>query len=261
MTTSIGRVAATGLHSFNENMAVISNNMANMGTAGFKASSVVFNDLMYDHKPSPGSPLVDANLVVSGISMGHGSKVSATVKDFAQGSSVTTNSGFDAAIMGRGFYQVLRPDGSLAYTRAGSFQLNQQGELVTTDGLPVQPTIAIPVGATNFTISEDGQVSYSLNNTSTIAGTLQIADFVNPVGLLSIGDKLYLETLSSGAVTLGTPGQNGLGKLKQGQIEGSNVNLVKSMMELIECQRGFDMCGKIMKSDDEMTKELIEELV
>lgn len=250
--------AKTGLDAQQTRMAVVSNNLANVNTTGFKQGRAVFEDLLYQNVRQAGGQSSQDTQLPSGMNLGTGVRVVATEKLFTQGSVLQTGNAMDVAINGRGFLQVLQPDGSLAYTRDGSFQINAQGELVTASGYTVQPGITIPDGAQSVTIGQDGVVSVRLAGqpgTSQV-GTLETVDFLNPVGLQPIGENLYLETASSGTAQAGTPGLNGLGTLIQGALEGSNVNVVSELVSMIETQRAYEMNSKAISTNDQMMQYL-----
>ena len=250
--------AKTGLDAQQTKMAVVSNNLANVNTTGFKQGRAVFEDLLYQNVRQAGGQSSQDTQLPSGMNLGTGVRVVATEKLFTQGSVLQTGNAMDVAINGRGFLQVLLPDGTLGYTRDGSFQINSQGQLVTASGYIVQPGITIPDAAQTVTIGQDGVVSVRLAGqagTSQV-GTLETADFLNPVGLQPIGENLYLETASSGTAQAGTPGLNGLGTLIQGALEGSNVNVVSELVSMIETQRAYEMNSKAISTNDQMMQYL-----
>ncbi len=250
--------AKTGLDAQQTKMAVVSNNLANVNTTGFKQGRAVFEDLLYQNVRQAGGQSSQDTQLPSGMNLGTGVRVVATEKLFTQGSVLQTGNAMDVAINGRGFLQVLLPDGTLGYTRDGSFQINSQGQLVTASGYIVQPGITIPDSAQSVTIGQDGVVSVRLagqTGTSQV-GTLETADFLNPVGLQPIGENLYLETASSGTAQAGTPGLNGLGTLIQGALEGSNVNVVSELVSMIETQRAYEMNSKAISTNDQMMQYL-----
>ncbi len=247
-------IAKTGLDAQQTRMAVVSNNLANVNTTGFKQGRAVFEDLLYQNVRQSGGSSSQDTILPTGMTLGTGVRVVATEKLHTQGSVQNTEQALDVAINGRGFFQILKPDGNLAYTRDGSFQRNDQGELVTSSGYIVQPGVSIPDGAQSITIGSDGIVSVSLAGQTDPAqvGTLEIADFINPVGLQPIGENLYIETASSGTAQAGTPGQNGLGQIQQGALEGSNVNVVAELVNMIETQRAYEMNSKAISTSDQM---------
>jgi flagellar basal-body rod protein FlgG len=247
-------IAKTGLDAQQTRMAVVSNNLANVNTTGFKQGRAVFEDLLYQNVRQSGGQTSQDTELPSGMHLGTGVRIVATEKLFTQGSVQQTNNALDVAINGRGFFQVEQPDGSLAYSRDGTFQLNDQGELVTASGYRIQPGISIPDAAQSITIGTDGIVSVRLpgQSSTTQVGSLQTVDFINPVGLQPIGENLYIETASSGTAQAGTPGQNGLGALNQGALEGSNVNVVSELVNMIETQRAYEMNSKAISTNDQM---------
>ena len=250
--------AKTGLDAQQTRMAVVSNNLANVNTTGFKKSRAVFEDLLYQNVRQVGAATSQDTEAPSGMSLGTGVRVVATEKTYTQGNLSQTGNSLDLAINGRGFFQILLPDGTLAYTRAGDFQLSSQGQLVTSSGYVVQPGISIPQGAQSISIGADGVVSVLLagQSTPTQVGTLQLADFVNPTGLQPRGENLLLETAASGTAQPGTPGQSGLGTLEQGAVESSNVNVVEEMVNMIETQRAYEMNTKAIQTTDQMLQYL-----
>lgn len=247
-------VAKTGLDAQQTRMAVVSNNLANVNTTGFKQGRAVFEDLLYQNIRQSGGQSSQDTILPSGLSLGTGVRVVATEKLFTQGSVLQTDNAMDVAISGRGFYQILKPDGDLAYTRDGTFQLNDQGELVTSSGYIVQPGITIPDSAQSITIGTDGTVTVKLPGQTAVTqvGTLETVDFINQVGLQPVGENLYIETAASGTAQAGTPGLNGLGSLIQGALEGSNVNVVAELVNMIETQRAYEMNSKAITTNDQM---------
>ena len=247
-------IAKTGLDAQQTRMAVVSNNLANVNTTGFKQGRAVFEDLLYQNVRQSGGQTSQDTELPSGMNLGTGVRIVATEKLFTQGSVLQTDNALDVAINGRGFFQVEQPDGSLSYTRDGTFQLNDQGELVTASGYRIQPGITIPDAAQSITIGIDGTVSVRLpgQSSTTQVGSLQTVDFINPVGLQPVGENLYIETASSGTAQAGTPGQNGLGALNQGALEGSNVNVVTELVNMIETQRAYEMNSKAISTNDQM---------
>ncbi len=250
--------AKTGLDAQQTRMAVVSNNLANVNTTGFKQGRAVFEDLLYQNVRQAGAQSSQDTQLPTGLSLGTGVRIVATEKLFTQGSIVQTGNALDVAISGRGFLPVLLPDGSLAYTRDGSFKLNAQGELVTSNGYIVQPGITIPEGAQSITIGVDGIVSVRIAGQTepSQVGNLELVDFINPTGLEPMGENLYLETASSGTAQPGTPAQQGLGQLTQGALEGSNVNVVSELVNMIETQRAYEMNSKAISTNDQMMQYL-----
>ncbi len=246
--------AASGMGAQQLQMDVISNNLANVNTNGFKKSRAVFNDLLYQNATQVGGSTSDTTMYPSGLQLGTGVRVVATEPSFTQGSLDNTGNALDVAIQGRGFFQILKPDGTLAYTRDGSFQVNAQGQLVNASGYQVQPAITIPQGAQSVTIAPTGVVTVLLPGQSapTQVGSLQLADFINPAGLQNAGGNLAVESAASGAPTTGTPGLTGLGTVVQGSVESSNVNVVEEMVNMIETQRAYEMNSKAVETTDQM---------
>jgi flagellar basal-body rod protein FlgG len=254
--------AKTGLDAQQTQMAVTANNLANVNTTGFKKGRAVFEDLMYQNLTQVGASTTQNTEAASGLSIGTGVRVVATEKVYTQGSFNQTGNSLDVAIQGRGFFQVSLPDGTIAYTRDGSFQLNSQGQLVTSSGYAVQPSITIPSGAQSVTIGTDGTVSYTTAGSSspTQVGSLQLADFVNPAGLQPIGQNMLVASGSSGSAQTATPGLSGLGTLQQGSIESSNVNVVEEMVNMIETQRAYEMNTKAITTTDQMLQFVSQNL-
>jgi flagellar basal-body rod protein FlgG len=255
-------IAKTGLEAQQTRMGVVSNNLANVNTTGFKRDRAIFEDLLYQNVRQPGAQSSQDTTLPSGLMRGTGVRTVATEKLHTQGNVVQTENAFDAAIEGRGYFQILRPDGTLGYTRDGSFKLDAQGQLVTSNGYVVQPAITVPNSAQSFSIGVDGTVSATVpgNATPTQIGTLQLADFVNPAGLQPIGANLYLETAASGAPQVGNPGLSGLGTVIQGALESSNVNVVEEMVNMIETQRAYEINSKAVATSDQMLQYLNQNL-
>jgi len=247
-------IAKTGLDAQQTRMAVISNNLANVNTAGFKRGRAVFEDLLYQNVRQVGAQSSQDTQLPSGLSLGTGVRTVSTEKLFTQGNTVETGNNLDVAIQGQGFFQILMPDGTLGYTRDGSFHLDSQGQVVTASGYVVQPAITIPSDAQSITIGSDGTVGVVSPGASapTQVGSIQLASFVNPTGLQPIGQNLYLESGSSGSAQTGTPGLTGLGTLSQGSIETSNINVVEELVSMIEAQRAYEMNSKAIEATDRM---------
>jgi flagellar basal-body rod protein FlgG len=246
--------AKTGLDAQNTRMTTISNNIANVNTTGFKKDRAVFEDLLYQNVRQVGAATSQDTVAPTGLNLGTGVRVVATEKNYTQGALNNTGNALDVAINGRGFFQILLPDGSLAYTRDGGFKMSPEGELVTSSGYKVQPGISIPQGAQSITIGADGTVEVLLPGQSqpTGIGTLQLTDFVNPAGLAPRGENLLSESVASGPAQTGNPGLNGLGRVQQGALEGSNVNVVEELVAMIETQRAYEMNSKAIASTDQM---------
>jgi len=255
-------IAKTGLDAQQTKMATISNNLANVGTNGFKRGRAIFEDLLYQNVRQVGAQSSQDTVLPSGLQVGTGARVVATERLFTQGNLVNTDNAFDLAIQGRGFFEVLMPDGTPAYTRDGSFHLNDQGVLVTSTGYQVQPPITVPQDALSVTVAGDGTVSVQQPGTAqaTQIGLIQLTDFVNPAGLQARGENLYLETGASVNPLPGNPGLNGLGTLQQGYVEGSNVNVVEEMVNMIETQRAYEMNSKAISTADQMLQYVTQNL-
>lgn len=255
-------IAKTGLDSQQTRMAVISNNLANVNTMGFKRGRAVFEDLLYQNVRQAGAQSSQDTVLPSGLMIGTGVRTVATEKMFTQGNLVHTDNSLDLAIQGRGFFQVLRPDGGLGYTRDGEFQMDAQGQLVTSNGYLVQPGISIPTNAQSITVGTDGTVSVMTPGqpAPTQVGVLQLADFVNAAGLQPVGENMFTETASSGAPQTGNAGLNGLGSLSQGALESSNVNVVEELVGMIEAQRAYEMNSKAISTVDNMLQYAAQNL-
>ena len=257
-------VSKTGLDAQQTRMTVISNNLANVNTTGFKKDRAVFQDLLYQNIRQPGGSTGGDNVSPTGMMLGTGVRVVATEKNHQQGSMIQTDNALDIAIQGQGLFQVLQADGSFAYTRDGSFKLSPNGDLVTSNGLPLQPTINIPADAQSISIGNDGAVSYvSVNDpegASQPRGNIQIAQFVNYAGLEPLGDNLYRPTSASGTPSLTTPDSQGAGRLAQGSLEAANVNVVEEMVNMIETQRAYEINSKAISSVDSMLRFLNQNL-
>ncbi len=251
-------IAKTGLTAQQTQLDVISNNLANVGTSGFKRSRAVFEDLMYQTTRAAGAQSSQQTQVASGMQVGTGVRAVSTERLFTQGSLQQTNNPKDVAINGAGFLQVLMPDGTTAYTRDGSLQVSPEGQLVTQSGYPIQPAVTIPKDVTNIAIGSDGIVSVQQPGSSARvqAGTLQLAMFSNPAGLDARGENLYVETPSSGAPNTVTPGTSGAGTLQQGYVETSNVNVVEELVNMIQAQRAYEINSKAINAADQMLQRL-----
>lgn len=252
-------IGGTGMLAQQTNVEVISNNIANMTTTGFKAERTEFQDLLYQNIRRPGSQSSDAGTVVpTGLQIGAGVKPVATYRLHSQGSIVITGNELDLAINGNGFFQIEMPDGTTSYTRAGSFQMNAQGQIVTADGYTVLPGITVPASTTGITVDATGQVQAKIDGQTDpqTIGQFELAQFPNNAGLEAIGKNLYLETPASGAPVTGTPASNGLGSIEQGAVEQSNVNVVSEITSLIAAQRAYEMNSRVIKTSDEMMSVL-----
>jgi len=255
-------VAKTGLEAQQTRMSVVAQNLANINTTGFKRGRAIFEDLLYQNVVQVGGLTSQQTESPTGLNLGTGVRVVATDKQFSQGNLITTNNPFDLAIEGRGFFEILLPDGTQAYTRDGTFQVNADGELVTSAGYTMQPSITIPNGAQSVSVGVDGAVSAVLAGQidPIQVGTVQLVDFVNPAGLEPRGQNLFVETVSSGPPQPGTPGLNGLGKVEQGALETSNVNVVEELVSMIETQRAYEMNSRAIETSDQMLQHLTNSL-
>ncbi len=247
-------VAKTGLDAQQLRMQVVSNNLANANTTGFKRGRAVFEDLLYQNVRQVGGQTSQQTRSPSGLHLGTGVRIVATEKLFHQGTLTQTEGQLDMAINGRGFFQVRLPDGTLAYTRDGSFKLDDQGQMVTASGNIVEPGITLPAEVQSLTVGSDGTISAQVAGQAAPIqlGTMQLADFINPAGLQPRGENLFLESASSGAPQTGTPGLSGLGTLIQGSLESSNVNVVEELVNMIETQRSYEMNSKAISTSDQM---------
>ena len=251
-------ISKTGMEAQQTQLDVISHNLANVSTTGFKRSNAVFEDLMYQNLRQVGANSSEQSQLPTGLQLGLGVRTVATSRSFTQGSMQQTSNQLDVAIKGNGFFQVTQPDGTVGYTRDGSFQVDAQGRLVTSSGLPVANGITVPPSATNVSIAADGTVSATLPNNPTPQniGSLALANFVNPAGLEPRGDNLYAETAASGQPNGGTAGTNGLGTVMQGFLETSNVNVVQELVSMIQTQRAYEMNSKAIQTSDQMLQKL-----
>jgi flagellar basal-body rod protein FlgG len=251
-------IAKTGLEAQQTNLDVITNNLANVSTNGFKRSRAVFEDLLYQNVRQPGAQSSQQTTLPSGLQIGTGVRAVSTERIFTQGNPQQTGNSKDLMINGSGFFQVLLPDGTAAYTRDGSFQTDANGQLVTSSGYPLQPAITIPPNALSVTVGRDGTVSVTTPGATaaTQVGTLQVSTFMNPAGLESKGENLYAETGSSGNPNTNTPGTNGAGVLMQGYVETSNVNVVEEMVNMIQTQRAYEINSKAITTSDQMLQKL-----
>jgi flagellar basal-body rod protein FlgG len=248
-------IAATGMLAQQLNVEVISNNIANMNTTGFKRQRAEFQDLLYQTIERVGATSSDSGTIVpAGVQIGLGVKAAAVYNIAEQGNLAATNNPLDLAISGAGYFQIERPNGDTAYTRAGSFQLSPTGEIVTVDGFKVTPAITVPADAIQVTINPSGQVLVQLPNVvaESVVGQFQLANFANPAGLDPQGDNLFLETTASGSASTGVPASSGLGSIQQGFVETSNVNTVTEITNLITAQRAYEMNSKVIQTSDEM---------
>jgi flagellar basal-body rod protein FlgG len=253
-------VARTGLDAQNTRMQVIANNLANVNTVGFKRDRASFETLAYQAVVTPGAPSSGENRYAIGLNLGTGVQMTGTARIDTQGSLTTTNNALDLAIEGAGYFQIQMPDGRTGYTRAGDFNLSAEGTIVTSDGMPLQPQIQIPEGATAISIGADGTLSAQVAGASTELGKIEIARFVNPAGLQSIGNNLLVETGASGAPQAGAAGEEGRGSLRSGSLEGSNVNVVEELVDMIETQRAYEVNSKMIQATEEMMRNATQNL-
>ena len=253
-------ISKTGLDAQQTNMDVTANNLANVSTNGFKRARAVFEDLLYQTLRQPGAQSSQQTQLPSGLQLGTGVRPVATERIFTQGNLQQTSNPLDIAINGGGFFQVAMPDGTTAYTRDGSFHVDSQGQLVTSSGFQLQPAVTIPANALSVTVSRDGIVSVTRAGSpaATQVGTLQLASFINPAGLQSMGENLYLETAASGTPNANAPGSNGLGLLNQGYVETSNVNVVEELVNMIQTQRAYEINSKSIQASDQMLQKLTQ---
>lgn len=250
-------IAKTGLDAQQMRMSVISNNLANVNTTGFKRDRASFEDMLYQNIRQPGSQVTADNQSPTGLMMGTGVRLVATEKIHAQGSMVTTKNALDLAITGGGFFQVAQPDGTIAYTRDGSFKINAEGQIVTANGQPLEPAVVIPPNASSIAVGQDGTITVEVpGGGSQVLGQIELARFVNPAGLQSLGQNLMRETAASGAPVVLAPGAEGAGQIMQGALEASNVNVVEEMVNMIETQRAYEINSKAISSVDGMLRFL-----
>lgn len=255
-------VAKTGLAAQDTALRTISNNLANVSTIGFKRDRANFQDLLYQVQQQPGGLSSQDTQLPSGLQLGLGVRVAGTQKVFTDGSLQTTDGALDVAIDGRGFFEISLPDGSVGYTRDGQFGIDQDGQIVNSQGFPLQPAITIPADADTITIGVDGTVSTqsSAETQATQVGTIQVVDFVNPAGLQAIGGNLFRESSASGAPQAGTAGQNGLGQVQQGLLENSNVSIVEELVNMVSTQRSYEMNSRVVSTADQMLQFITQNL-
>ena len=251
-------IARTGLDAQQTQLDVVANNLANVSTNGFKRARPVFEDLLYQNLRQPGAQSSQQTQIPTGLSLGTGVRTASTARVFTQGNIQKTDGTLDVAVQGNGFFQVQLPDGTTAYTRDGSFEKDNTGQIVTTDGYPVLPAMTIPANATSLTIGTDGTVSVTQPGTAaaTQIGSFQLATFINNGGLQSVGQNLYMETASSGTPTPNTPGTNGAGTTSQGYVETSNVNVAEELVTMIQTQRAYELNSKVISTSDAMLGRL-----
>lgn len=253
-------IARTGLDAQQTQLDVIANNLANVSTNGFKRSRAVFEDLLYQTLRQPGAQSSQQTQIPAGLQLGTGVRPVSTAHVFTQGNLQKTDNSLDIAVQGSGFFQILLPDGTTGYTRDGSFQKDNQGQIVTSDGYPLQPAITIPATALTVSIGTDGTVSTTQAGSaaSTQIGSIQVATFINPAGLQSAGQNLFLETAASGTPTPNTPGTNGAGVTNQGYVETSNVNVAEELVTMIQTQRAYELNSKVVSTSDAMLGRLTQ---
>jgi flagellar basal-body rod protein FlgG len=251
-------ISKTGLEAQQTQMDVVSNNLANVSTNGFKRSRAVFEDLLYQNLRQPGAQSSQQTQIPSGLQIGTGVRPVAAERIHTQGNLQQTSNKLDMAIQGAGFFQVLMPDGTPAYTRDGSFQTDNQGQLVTSNGYVVQPAMTIPANATSVTVGMDGVVTITQAGVAAPVqiGSMQLVTFINPAGLESMGQNLYLESASSGTPSTNVPGTNGTGSISQGYVETSNVNVVEELVNMIQTQRAYEINSKAITTSDQMLQKL-----
>jgi len=255
-------VSKTGLSAQDKQLSTISNNLANASTIGFKRDRAIFEDLLYQNQRQPGAQETQETQLPSGLQLGTGTRVVATQKEFTEGNLQVTEQTLDVAIDGRGFLQVLQPDGTIAYTRNGQLQINGEGQLVNADGYILEPAITVPEGVNKITIGTNGSVNAFSPGAADPQqlGDITLADFINPSGLQAIGGNLFVETVASGNPTQGTPSENGMGALKQGMLESSNVDIVEEMVNMITTQRAYEMNSKVVATADQMLQFITQNL-
>ena len=262
MSIAALQVARTGLDAQSERMRVIANNLANVNTTGFQRDRAEFATLAYQMMTAPGSRSSSENQYAVGLNVGTGVRMTGTGRVTTAGTIQNSSNPLDLAIEGDGYFRIARPDGTTGYTRAGNFHLSNEGKLVTGDGMPVQPEVQIPDGAQSVTIGSDGTVSVTLQGQAEASevGRIDIARFINPAGLQAIGNNLYIETASSGSAQVGTAGTEGRGSIRQGALEGSNVNVVQELVDMIETQRAYEVNSKMISATDEMLRNANQQL-
>jgi flagellar basal-body rod protein FlgG len=251
-------ISKTGMEAQQMQLDVISNNLANVSTNGFKKAHAVFEDLMYQNLRQVGSTATEQSTLPTGLQIGLGVRPVATSRTFSQGSLQQSSNNLDVAIQGNGFFQITMPDGTTGYSRDGAFQLDSQGRMVNSSGLLVQGGITVPANATNLSIAQSGIVTATIPGTTAPQniGTITMASFINPAGLEPKGQNIYAETIASGQPNAGTPGANGLGSLMQGFVETSNVNVVQELVTMIQTQRAYEMNSKAIQTSDQMLQKL-----
>ena len=251
-------ISKTGMEAQQMQLDVISNNLANVSTTGFKKAHAVFEDLMYQNLRQVGSNTGEQSTLPTGLQVGLGVRTVATSRNFSQGSLQQTSNSLDMAVQGNGFFQVTMPDGTTGYTRDGSFQLDNQGRMVNSGGLQVQGGVTVPANATNLSVAANGTVTASIPGTVAPQniGTVTLASFINPAGLEPKGQNIYAESAASGQPNAGTAGANGLGNIMSGFVETSNVNVVQELVNMIQTQRAYEMNSKAVTTSDQMLQKL-----
>jgi flagellar basal-body rod protein FlgG len=255
-------VSKTGLSAQNTRLTTIANNLANASTVGFKRDNAQFEDLLYQIRSQPGAASSQNTQLPSGMQLGTGVRIVGTTKEFTEGSMQVTGKVLDMAINGQGFFQIQMPDGSMAYTRNGEFQLNSDGQIVTSGGLVLQPAITVPQNTQSITISKDGIVDAVIAGQTAPQqiGQVQTANFINPAGLQAMGSNLFLETAASGTPQQNQPGTSGAGTVEQGSLESSNVDVVEEMVNMITAQRTYEMNSKVISTADQMLQFITQNL-
>lgn len=255
-------VSKTGLEAQDMNLSTISNNLANVSTTGFKKDRAVFQDLIYQIQRQPGAQENQNNQLPSGLQLGTGVRIVGTQKEFSQGDLEVTENPLDLAINGRGFFQILLPDGNASYTRDGTFHINADGEIVTASGALLEPGLVVPEQTKTLTIGSDGIVTavFAGDNLPVEIGQVEVVDFINPAGLQAIGNNMFLETAASGAPQQGVPAFDGFGAIIQGALETSNVKIVEEMVDMISTQRAYEMNSKVVSTADQMLGSITQNL-
>ena len=251
-------ISKTGMEAQQMQLDIISNNLANVSTNGFKKSHAIFEDLMYQNLRQAGSNTSEQSTLPTGLQVGLGVRTVATSRNFTQGNLQQTSNNLDVAIQGNGFFQLTMPDGTIGYTRDGAFQIDSQGRMVNSSGLPLASSITVPANATNVAVAADGTVTATIPGTTALQtiGTITLASFINPAGLDPKGQNIYAETAASGQPTVGAANANGLGSLMQGFVETSNVNVVQELVTMIQTQRAYEMNSKAIQTSDQMLQKL-----